>query len=154
MVGSKSLLFRYLREKLVAGAKQVTLRWLFCPNLIEGAVVDQKFCPADKNKAKENTEVLGKIDIVKIRPIQGKDIDDELAVLDGFENKDECIRAQMKINNFKDYYWFMERWGFAIYFKPHKDKGQTTLDGLLTGKKQKPTKQQRKLNNDNSGESA
>lgn len=128
----KSLLFTHFRQKLIDRTKQQTIRLLMCPGYMISESILLKF-------KWENGEIedLFIVIVTELFPVQIKNIDEEIAVKDGFESRDECIHGLATINGgiykrtntFKPN--FLERWGFVTRWndtKIIKDKARTLDD--------------------------
>jgi len=129
MVGEKtmrSLNFRHSDfDKIINGKKRNTIRGLYVPTFVEGDSV--LFKEILKNKEVGRTLIAR---ISYVRPIRVKDINDSIAIYEGFKNKEESISFLKGTYNLKS----LKRWVFVIWWdKISELKRQTKLREFTNG---------------------
>jgi hypothetical protein len=111
-----------LFDKILDGSKTLTIRARYTPEFVEGDPVILK-----ERLGKWSDKSFGRqaiTNIKEIKPIQVKDITDEIAIQEGFKNAGESKAWLSKTYNFKSDL----RWVFIIRWINVKRLPQLTLD--------------------------
>ncbi|MHA1249814.1 MAG: ASCH domain-containing protein [Candidatus Helarchaeota archaeon] len=111
----RSITFTKMKKKLLNNEKRQTIRLKFIPQFIENEVIKIFF--------KENNEkiFLFYAKVKKIFPLKVKEITNEIARLDGFQDKNECIQKLLEINKINKSKG-LEQYCFVIRFEKIDNK--------------------------------
>lgn len=113
----KTILFTHFYEKLMNRTKQQTIRLLMIPTYIITEYMGLRFRFEDKTE-----KFLFVVYVTELFPLQIKQIDEEIAVKDGFDCVEDCIHGLATIHsgiyrktnslkpNFKERWAFVTRW--------------------------------------------
>ena len=112
----KSLNFSFLREQLINGIKFRTFRTNYITRYRVGEVIAVKY---------QKNELLFVVPVKAYYPKMLKNVSEEEAIEDGFENKQQFINAILEINNIRDH----EQWGFFTVWDPSKRVFPNELNG-------------------------
>lgn len=103
----KSLLFTHFEKELLDLSKQRTFRCIFTPNYDEKEYININF-----KKENGTIRTLYSAKVLKIYPIQIKNVGLHEAKLDGFDSIYAFRKGILKINHVKS----LSRWGFFTLF--------------------------------------
>lgn len=133
----KSLPFTHFREKLIDRTKQQTVRMWAIPGYMISDEILLRF-----KHSKTNIEPLFTVIVTELFPLQIKQIDEEIAIRDGFNSLKECIWGLASINGgiYKRANQlkpgFLEHWAFITRWRDIDEKVKPkpkNLDDFMKG---------------------